>query len=293
MSYPAGPPTPPPYSGGPPSGAPAVCVRHPDRVTGLTCTRCERPSCPECLREASVGYQCVDCVGQAGHGVRRGTTVAGAEPGGRPVVVPTVIGLNVAIFAWTAVQAGSVSSNAASPLFRDWALVPGLVQAGEWWRILASGFLHIGPIHLLFNMLALWVLGRDLESVLGRGRFLAVYLIALLGGAAAVMLFYAPNQAVAGASGAVFGLMGGLAVVLRRLKIPAGQVIGLIVVNVVISVVIPGISLIGHLGGLAVGAAGTAALVYAPLRNRTTVQAAALGGLALLMLLVIAVTALL
>jgi Uncharacterized membrane protein (homolog of Drosophila rhomboid) len=287
VTYPAGPPTPPPYQGGPPPGPPAVCVRHPDRATGLSCTRCGRPSCPECLREASVGYQCVDCVNQGRREVRRGTTVAGAEPGGRPVVVPMLIALNAAIFVWTAVQAGSITQNDAAPLFDEWALAPGLVQRGEWWRVLTSGFLHIGPIHLLFNMMALWVLGRDMESVLGRGRFLAVYLIALLGGAAAVMLFYAPDQGVAGASGAVFGLMGGLAVVLRRLNVPMGQVVGLIVVNVVISVVIPGISLIGHLGGLVVGAAATAALVYAPLRNRTAVQAGALGALTVLLLAVI------
>lgn len=269
-----------------------MCVRHPDRPTGLRCTRCDRPSCPQCLREASVGHQCVDCVGQAGKGVRRGTTVAGAEPGARPLVVPVLIALNVAIFAWTAVQAGSIGSNSAAPLFRDWALVPGMVWDGEWWRVLASGFLHIGPIHLLFNMLALWILGRDLESVLGRARFIAMYLISLLGGAAAVMALYAPFSAVAGASGAVFGLMGGLAVVLRRLRAPVGQVVGLIVVNVVISVVIPGISLIGHLGGLVVGAGATAALVYAPARNRTAVQAAVLGGLTLLLLALIAVTGL-
>jgi membrane associated rhomboid family serine protease len=218
--------------------------------------------------------------------------VAGAEPGTRPIVVPTLIALNVAVFAWTAVEAGSMTRNALAGLFRDWALVPGLVQLGEWWRVLTSGFLHIGPIHLVFNMMALWVLGRDLETVLGRGRFLAVYVIALLGGAAAVMISYGPNQAVAGASGAVFGLMGGLAVVLRRLRVPAGQVIGLIVVNVVISVVIPGISLIGHLGGLVVGAAATAALVYAPPRNRVLVQAGALIGLTLVLMLVIGVTTL-
>jgi membrane associated rhomboid family serine protease len=290
MTYPAGPP---PYQpGGSPYGPPAVCVRHPDRATGLSCTRCGRPSCPECLREASVGYQCVDCVAEGRPEVRRASTVAGATPGGRPVVVPTLIALNVAVFAWTVVEAGDVMGNARAGLFREWALVPGLVHAGEWWRVVTSGFLHIGPIHLLVNMLALWVLGRDLETVLGRGRFLAVYLVSLLGGAAAVMLFYAPNQAVAGASAAVFGLMGGLAVVLRRLRIPMGQVVGVILMNVVISLVIPGISLIGHLGGLVVGAAATAALVYAPARNRTVVQAVALAGLTLLLVLVMWVTGL-
>jgi membrane associated rhomboid family serine protease len=205
-------------------------------------------------------------------------------------MVPTLIALNLAVFAWTAVQARSITDNADSALFTAWALAPGLVADGQWWRLLTSGFLHIGPLHIAFNMMALWVLGREMETVLGRGRFLALYGVSLLGGAAAVMLF-SPGAVVAGASGAVFGLMGGLAVVLRRMRVPAGQVIGLIVVNVVISVVIPGISLIGHLGGLVVGAAATAALVYAPVRNRNAVQAGALAGLAVALLVIIAVMA--
>jgi membrane associated rhomboid family serine protease len=239
-----------------------------------------------------VGYQCIDCVNEGRRAARPPTTVAGAEPGARPIVVPTLIALNVAVYVWTAVEAGNPVYNSMAGLFREWALVPGAVQDGEWWRVLTSGFLHIGPIHLAFNMVALWVLGRDLETVLGRGRFLAVYLVALLGGAAAVMLFYAPDERVAGASGAVFGLMGGLVVLLRRLRVPAGQVIGLIVVNVVISIVIPGISLIGHIGGLVVGAAATAALVYAPPRNRAMVQTLALVGLTVLLMLLIGVIAL-
>jgi membrane associated rhomboid family serine protease len=297
VTYPAGPPTPPPggypppYPGGYPPGPPAVCVRHPDRATGLSCVRCGRPACTECLREASVGHQCVDCVAQGQRRVRRATTVAGASPVRSALVVPALIAMNTTIYVLTVVQARSVTENVNAELFNEWALVPRLVAAGEWWRVLTAGFLHIGLIHLVFNMLALWVLGRDMELVLGRGRFLAVYVVSLLGGSAAVMLFD-PNQAVAGASGAVFGLMGGLAVVLRRLRVPAGQVIGLIVVNVVISVVLPGISLLGHLGGLAVGAAATAALVYAPARNRTSVQALALAGLTALVLLIMAVAAL-
>ncbi len=234
----------------------------------------------------------MDCVAQGQRGVRRGRTVAGAEPGRRPLVVPVLVAVNVAVFLWTAFQAGSVTANTASLLFYDWWLVPGLVAQGEWWRPLTAGFLHIGPVHLLFNMLALYVLGRDLEPALGRARFLAVYAIALLGGSAAVMVFYAPDDGVAGASGAVFGLMGGLAVVLRRLRFPLGQVIGLIAVNVVISVVIPGISLTGHLGGLVVGGAATAALVYGPGRNRPAVQAAMLGALTALVLVVVWVTTL-
>ena len=110
MSYPVGPPT-PPWPGGPPGAAPAVCARHPDRATGLSCTRCGRPACPECLREASVGYQCIDCVGEGRRGERRGVTIAGAEPGGRPLVTPTLVALNVAVFAWTVATSGSVSRN--------------------------------------------------------------------------------------------------------------------------------------------------------------------------------------
>jgi membrane associated rhomboid family serine protease len=288
MSYPAGPPT-PPWAGDPsPGAAPAVCVRHPDRATALACTRCGRPACPECLRDASVGQQCVDCVAEGRRGVRQGVTVAGARPGIRPVVTPLLIAVNVAVFAWTVVTSGSLNRNADAPLFDEWAMVPGAVADGEWWRLITGGFLHFGPIHLLFNMMALWVIGRDVESALGRGRFLAVYVVSLLGGSAAVMLLTAPGANVAGASGAVFGLMGALAVLLRRLRVPLGQVGGLIVVNLVITFLLPGISVAGHLGGLITGAAATAALVYAPQERRTAVQAGAIVGLGVLLLVAVA-----
>jgi membrane associated rhomboid family serine protease len=235
-----------------------------------------------------VGQQCVDCVGAGQQGVRRGTTVAGAEPGRRPVVVSVLVAVNVALYVLTAVQAGSIGSNERAALFRSWVLVPGLVADGEWWRLLTSGFLHYGPVHLLFNMMALWVLGRELEPVLGRVRFLVVYLVALLGGSAAVMLFTSPGSLVAGASGAVFGLMGGLFVVARRMRVPAGQVVGVVVVNLVISFVVPGLSIAGHLGGLVVGALATAVLVYVPpVRQRTLLQVGALVALVVVVLAVI------
>jgi membrane associated rhomboid family serine protease len=266
------------------------CVRHPDRPTGLSCTRCGRPACPECLRDASVGQQCVDCVHEGQRTVRRGRTVAGASRGGRrPVVVPILTALNVALFVLTAFQAQSIGSNNRSALFQEWVLVPGLVAGGDWWRPLTSGFLHYGPLHLVFNMLALWWLGRELEPVLGRARFLAVYLTALLGGSAAVMLFSPPNSLVAGASGAVFGLMGAMFVIIRRLRLPVGQIVGLVAVNLVISVVVPGISLVGHVGGLLVGAAATALLVN--LRERRTLQISGLVVLALVVMTVIATRA--
>ncbi len=218
-----------------------------------------------------MGYQCVDCVAQGARSQRRATTVAGAQPPGQSVVIPALIAINMVIFAITVVQARSLSGNADALLFGQWALQPTAVLDGAWWRLLTSGFLHIGPIHLAFNMIALWVIGRDLEQVLGRTRFLVVYLISLLGGSLAVLLFSNPNVPVAGASGAVFGLMGGLAVVLMRMRRDPRPALTIILLNVIISFVVPGISILGHLGGLAAGAAMTAGLVYAP-RNRRAIR---------------------
>ncbi|MGH3865497.1 MAG: rhomboid family intramembrane serine protease [Pseudonocardiaceae bacterium] len=178
------------------------------------------------------------------------------------VVVPILIAINIAVFVVTVVQAASLSNNAEAPLFQQWALQPEAVAQGAWWQLLTSGFLHIGPLHLTFNMIALWVIGRDLEQVLGRVRFVVVYLVSLLGGSLVVFLFANPASDTAGASGAVFGLMGGLAVVLMRLRLSPRPALTIIVLNVVISFAVPNISILGHLGGLAFGAAVTAAMIY-------------------------------
>ena len=211
----------------PPPGEPVgaqpelpVCVRHSDRPTGLRCTRCDRPACPDCLREASVGYQCVDCVHAGQRAVRRVRTIAGAELTGTLLVTPALIALNVLVFVLTAVQAKSISRNyARRSCSTTWSMMPDEVAAGEWWRLFTSGFLHFGPAHLALNMMALWLLGRELEPVLGRLRFTVVYLMSLLGGGTTVYLFGELCSEVAGASGAVFGLMGGLLAVLLRLKL--------------------------------------------------------------------------
>lgn len=244
-----------------------VCVRHPDRPTGLRCSRCDRPSCPQCLRDASVGMQCVDCVTEGARTQRRGRDLR------RPtaVVVPTLIALNVAVFAWTALDAGSVQDNTGSAVFTGGALVPLQVAGGEWWRLLTSGFLHIGPIHLLFNMVALWFIGRDIELALGRLRFTALYGASLLGGSVAVMVLGSPVSATAGASGAIFGLMGALVVLLRRMRLPATSAMVIIGLNVVFSLTFPGISLLGHLGGLVVGTGVAAGMAYGPARSRPVV----------------------
>lgn len=191
-----------------------------------------------------------------------------ARPTGPSVVTAALIAINVAIFVITVAQAGSLSNNATAPLFEQWGLWPAAVTGGAWWRLFTSGFLHFGPVHLAFNMIALWVIGRDLEQVLGRTRYLVVYLVSLLGGGVAVWLLSAPNVLTAGASGAVFGLMGGLAVVLVRMRRSPGPALTIILLNVVISFVVPGISILGHLGGLLFGTVVTAVMLYAPATPR-------------------------
>ncbi|AHK27275.1 rhomboid family protein [Rhodococcus opacus PD630] len=242
------------------------CVRHPDRPTALSCNRCGRPACPECLREAAVGYQCVDCVAAGQRDVRQVRNVAGAVTTQRavPLVTYILMAVNVGIFLITAAQSRSIMQNqAGSKLFADWALFPPAVVDGQIVRVLGSGFLHFGIIHLAVNMFALWVIGRDTELVLGRARYACVYFVSLLGGSAAVMLFQL-GAVTAGASGAVFGLMGAQAVILLRLRRSPAPVISVIAVNVIISITIPGISLWGHLGGLVAGAAATAGILYGP-----------------------------
>lgn len=281
--YPPGPAQ--PYE--PQQGLPA-CVRHPDRPTGLRCVRCDRPACPECLRDASVGYQCVDCVNEGRRTVRQQTTVAGAVLRTQLVVVPVMVVLNLALYAFTAAQAGSMTGNDRSQLFEDWVLWPFAVVAyDEPWRLVTAGFLHYGPIHIALNMVALWILGRDIEPLLGRARFLAVYLLALLGGSASVFLFGPIGAGTAGASGAVWGVMGAVLVAVVRLKLNPQPVLGVILINVFISF-LPGISLLGHLGGFVAGAAATAALVYAPRQNRTRIQVGALSAIGVLLVVAIA-----
>ncbi|NLV79031.1 MAG: rhomboid family intramembrane serine protease [Rhodococcus sp.] len=244
------------------------CVRHPDRPTLLSCTRCGRPFCTECLQPASVGHQCVDCVAQGHRSVPTARTVAGApvrtdRP--TPIVTYVLLALNVLVFAITAMQSGSVLNNErSSQLFVDWGLYPPyIVYGGEYVRLLGSGFLHFGLMHLAVNMFALWIIGRDTEIVLGRLRYLGVYLVSILGGSTAVM-FLQTQALTAGASGAVFGLLGAQTVILLRLRRSPTPVLVVIALNVFISLTIPGISLAGHLGGLAAGAAATAAFLYGP-----------------------------
>lgn len=256
--------------GEPAPEGPPVCPRHPGVVSYVRCQRCGRPTCPSCQRPAPVGIQCVDCVAEAARSRRNATTIAGGRPvAGRPTVTMTLIGLCVAAYGAQMLVPGFTG---------DWIFAPSIGRI-EPWRFLTTAFLHGGLLHLAFNMYALWLVGPTLEKVLGRWRYLALYLISALGGSVAVLLLTSPtgdfwNVGTVGASGAVFGLFGALALTMRRLKRSDSQILALIAINFVLGFVIANVSWQGHLGGLIAGSALAAAYLFAPRRSRTAVAVA-------------------
>ena len=242
-----------------PGGGQPVCPRHPDRVSYVSCQRCGRPACPQCQRPAAVGVHCVDCVAQATRSTRARVTVFGAKvvPGARPVVTITMIAICVAMYLLELAGFDTYSRFAYSP-------AAGEVEP---WRMLTAAFLHASLLHIAFNMMALWFTGPFLEQALGRARFLALYLVSALGGSVAVLLLTPMDnwsRGVVGASGAVFGLFGAVAVVMIRLKKPNTQIFGVIAINLVLTFLIPNISWQGHLGGLVTGAVIAAVYAYLP-----------------------------
>ncbi len=260
-----------------------TCAFHPDRSTALQCTRCGRPACPECLTPASVGFHCRACVAESRSTQRAPRTVAGGRLHQQPLITFALIGVNVLIFLLTAVQARSGVDLSPSRIFQNGTLAPSLVASGQWWRLLSSGFLHLSVIHIGLNMVSLYIIGITLERILGRSRFLVVYLLALLGGSASVMLFAQPLSSAVGASGAIFGLMGGLVVVFRRFRYDMRQLLIVLAINLFLSFQLTGISWQAHVGGLVVGAAMTAALVYPPPAVRKKVQVGVVVGLVVVM----------
>jgi membrane associated rhomboid family serine protease len=251
----------------------------------VSCTRCERPICPECLRPAAVGFQCPDCVKQGNATVRRATAPYGGRIVARPGVVSLILGLlNVIAFVVTVATApGGLTGNTGSKLFDELELVPVRVAVdGEYWRLLGSAFLHIGLLHLAGNLLALAIVGPALERVFGWWRFLAIYLVGALGGSVAVYLFGSPFGAVAGASGAIYGLFAATLIVVRKLGLDARFMVLAVALNFAVSFA-PGISLLGHLGGFISGGLLTLAMVYAPKASRTALQILAIGVLVAIM----------
>ena len=258
-----------PASAGPPV---APCTWHPDRLTPLSCSRCGRPACPECLTPASVGFHCRECVAQGQAATRPPRTIAGARLGDKPVVTFALIAVNLAFFLVTALQSRSAMDLSYSELYLRGGLIPAEVASGEYWRLLTSGFLHGNLVHLATNMLSLYWLGIPLERILGRGRMLTIYLISLLGASVSVLLFSSPVSLTIGASGAVYGLMGALLATFRRLRLDLRPLVVILALNVFITFSYPGLSWQGHLGGFVAGAIVGAAMVFPPRASRAAWQ---------------------
>ena len=255
-----------------------VCYRHTDRETWIRCGHCDRPICPDCMVAAPVGFHCPDCVAGDARTVRVPVTPAGGRLVQRPTVTYAIIATCVAIYGIEALTGANQAIN------RFGMVGAAIALNGEWYRLLTSAFLHVSIFHILMNMYVLLIVAPIVERFLGHARFLLLYLISGLGGAVASYAFSAPVVASVGASGAIFGMMGALFVVARRLHADVTQALGLIGLNLVLGFLIPGIDWRAHVGGLVVGLALTALFAYAPRRNRVLVQA--IGVLAVVALLI-------
>jgi len=260
-----------------------ACYRHPGRETYVSCVRCGRYACPDCMRAASVGQQCVECVGEGARSTRQARTTFGGRPVTSAVVTWTLVAINVAVFLVAWVRPAIITDLAMlgySPYTAGGP--PHGVAAGEWYRLITSAFVvpgaglsGLGFVDILFNMWALVFVGPALEGLLGRIRFLAVYLLSAVGGGVMYYFLAPPENLAAGASGAIYGLFGAWFVVSRRLRADTRGIVALIAINLVISFVWHAIAWQAHIGGLLTGALLTAAYAYAPRRNRTAFQVAA------------------
>jgi membrane associated rhomboid family serine protease len=264
--------------------APPVCYRHPDRETWIRCQRCDRPICPDCMNSAAVGFQCPSCIREGARGTRSGRLPYGGSPSANPALTSIgLIVLNLAV--WVAVMADGGTASALVDRLAllpadSWKLAPDGtrqvvegVAGGAWWQLVTSVFSHVEVWHVGFNMLALYFLGPQLEMVLGRARFLAVYLLSGLAGSTAVMWLSSAHGQTLGASGAIFGLMGALLVVGLKVGANVQQLVFWIGLNVVFT--ITGSSFIswqGHFGGLVGGALLAALVVLAPRKGRAGFQ---------------------
>jgi membrane associated rhomboid family serine protease len=289
----------------PQAQAPQVptCYRHPGRETYVSCTRCERPICPDCMHSASVGHQCPECVRDGNRSVRAPRTVLGGRVAARPTVTLTLVAINVVAYVAELASTDFVDRfEMLGQLKTQFGqVIPGYgVAEGEWYRLITAAFLHVplnqgtfGLTHILFNMWALWVLGPQLEFALGRLRFIVLYLLSALGGN--VLLFLVdPTQAALGASGAIFGLFAAYFVVGRRVGADTRGIAFLILINLMFTFTFRGISWEGHVGGLITGAVLALAFAYAPRDRRQMVQlgASALVAAVLVILTVVQTAAL-
>ncbi|MCB0860005.1 MAG: rhomboid family intramembrane serine protease [Solirubrobacterales bacterium] len=231
----------------------ATCYRHPNVETGVSCSSCGRPICPDCMTTTPVGMRCPECATEKTR-VRSGAA-ATSQVGGYPATI-ALIAINVVVFlAEMATGSGGLSST-TSDLIGDFGLRGAQVADGEWYRLVTSGFLHAGFMHIAFNMIALYFLGRVLEPSIGTVRFLMVYFASLLAGSFGAILLSDNLALTVGASGAVFGLFAATFIIAygRGLGHVANEIGVIIGINLLLTFTISGISIGGHIGGLIGGA---------------------------------------
>ncbi|WP_328870661.1 rhomboid family intramembrane serine protease [Streptomyces sp. NBC_00287] len=294
-----------------PESTVTTCYRHPAVESYVRCTRCERYICPDCMRDAAVGHQCVECVREGAKSMRQARTVVGGRISRTPVVTYALIALNALAYLAEVVRPEIVerfSLVGARLLGPDGAYyvyqsgypagyeAEGLV-AGEWERLITSAFLHLEPtegtfglLHVVMNMFSLWTLGRVVEPMLGRWRYLALYLLSALGGSVFALLLDDPGYSTLGASGAIFGLGAAYYVVARRIGADMRAVnrfIGFLLLWLLVSAGLT--SWQGHLGGLLTGGLVALAYAYVPRGPRRTLiqTVACVAVLALLVLVAV------
>ncbi|HEY5427635.1 MAG TPA: rhomboid family intramembrane serine protease [Solirubrobacteraceae bacterium] len=255
----------------------AVCYRHPSRETGVSCSSCGRPICPDCMTPTSVGMRCPECARERTKVKTIRTPAAGLS------ITLILVAINVVLFLGetaTGTPLGGVGSGGIGTLFAKGALVGSYVvgpYAHQYYRLVTAGFLHDGFLHILFNMWFLYVMGRILEPAVGKLNFAVIYVTALLAGSFGALLFQ-PQSPTVGASGACFGILGALIVISHYRGISIWQSgLGLtLVINIVFSLSVPGISIGGHLGGVVAGAICGGLIVE--LGERRQMRAAAIAG---------------
>jgi membrane associated rhomboid family serine protease len=237
----------------------ATCYRHPTRETAVSCSNCGRPICPDCMTTTPVGMRCPECAGQRTK-VRTVRTISshGYRATQALIIVNIIVFLTEGSSAYTIT--GAVNPVSSTVFYHGLLFGAFIKQSDQYYRLITSGFLHVDILHIATNMYVLYWVGRLLEPAIGTRRFLAIYFVGLLAGSMGVMI-YSPDQATAGASGAIFGLLGAAFAEAHRRGIESvrNQLVILIILNLVITVSLPGISIGAHVAGLIGGGLATLA----------------------------------
>jgi membrane associated rhomboid family serine protease len=223
------------------------CYEHPDRLAGAICRACNRPICADCMVQAAVGWHCRRCVRQNARStpvVRYRPGMAGLIGPGRSPVTMALIAINLVLF---------LAASASISLTVNSYEIPYFVQQGQWYRLFSSFFVTNDVADIALNMFSLYIIGRLVEPALGQWRYFAVYMLSGLGGSVATYLLARGAEASAGASGAIFGLVGAYFVLARRARLNTSGIVAIVALNLVFDFTYSGINWLAHLGGLAVG----------------------------------------